>query len=141
MYCINCGVKLADSEKRCPLCGTVPYHPDIVRQEGEALYPQDRYPAVHVSKAATLGAVTILMLIPVFVTLICDLSIHARVTWSGYVAGAIALVYIAGVLPQATFLNLRMPERDSARYRANERRQNFAASRVEPWNTMIVSHP
>lgn len=100
MYCINCGVKLADSEKRCPLCGTVPYHPDIVRQEGEALYPQDRYPAVHVSKAATLGAVTILMLIPVFVTLICDLSIHARVTWSGYVAGAIALVYIAGVLPQ-----------------------------------------
>ena len=44
MYCINCGVKLADSEKRCPLCGTVPYHPDIVRQEGQALYPQDRYP-------------------------------------------------------------------------------------------------
>ena len=51
MYCINCGVKLADSEKRCPLCGTVPYHPDIVRQEGEALLSEvglsdrmDRYP-------------------------------------------------------------------------------------------------
>ena len=23
MYCINCGVELADSETVCPLCGTV----------------------------------------------------------------------------------------------------------------------
>ena len=22
MYCAHCGVKLADTEKRCPLCGT-----------------------------------------------------------------------------------------------------------------------
>ena len=29
MYCIKCGVELADSEKVCPLCGTRVYHPDI----------------------------------------------------------------------------------------------------------------
>lgn len=100
MYCINCGVKLADSEKRCPLCGTVPYHPDIVRQEGQALYPQDRYPQVRVGNKTVLGAVTILMLIPIFITLICDLGIHGRITWSGFVVGGILLCYIGAVLPQ-----------------------------------------
>ena len=100
MYCINCGVKLADSEKRCPLCGTVPYHPDMVRQEGQALYPQDRYPQVKVSNKTVLGAVTILMLIPIFITLICDLGIHGKITWSGFAVGGILLCYIGAVLPQ-----------------------------------------
>ena len=28
-YCVNCGVKLATSEKKCPLCFTPIYHPNI----------------------------------------------------------------------------------------------------------------
>ena len=99
MYCIKCGVKLCDSEKRCPLCGTVPFHPDIPAQEGELLYPVDRYPRQQVNRKGILGAVTILLMIPVLITLICDLSLHGRVTWSGYVMGAIALGYVAAVLP------------------------------------------
>ena len=31
MYCVKCGVELADSEKKCPLCGTPVFHPDIPR--------------------------------------------------------------------------------------------------------------
>ncbi len=100
MYCINCGVKLADSEKRCPLCGTIPFHPDFVRQEGETLYPVDRVPKFKAGKGAVLAAITLLLLIPIFVTLICDVSIHGGVTWSGYVVGGIALLYVAAVLPQ-----------------------------------------
>jgi len=41
-----------------------------------------------------------LLLIPVFITLICDVSIHGHVTWSGFVVGGIALLYVAAVLPQ-----------------------------------------
>lgn len=100
MYCINCGVKLADSEKRCPLCGTVPYHPDIVRQEGAALYPPDRYPRRETNRKTVLGVVSIFMLIPIFITMICDLGIHGRITWSGYVVGGLLLCYVAAVLPQ-----------------------------------------
>ena len=99
MYCIKCGVKLADSEKKCPLCGTVPFHPDIRLEEGEPLYPPDRYPRQQVNRKGILGVVTMLLLMPVFITLICDLSLHGRVTWSGYVMGAIALGYVAAVLP------------------------------------------
>ena len=39
MYCIKCGVKLADSEKKCPLCNTVVYHPDLQQNEVKPLYP------------------------------------------------------------------------------------------------------
>ena len=44
MYCVNCGVKLADTEKRCPLCQTEVYHPDIPRREAEPLYPEELNP-------------------------------------------------------------------------------------------------
>ena len=100
MYCINCGVKLADGEKRCPLCGTVPFHPDIPKAEGTPLYPEDRYPNTKVEKKAALGVVTILLLVPILVTLICDLSLHQKVTWSGYAVGGVVLLYVVAVLPQ-----------------------------------------
>ena len=49
MYCVKCGVKLADTEKQCPLCGTVAFHPDIVREEVASLYPPVRNPNPQVS--------------------------------------------------------------------------------------------
>ena len=42
MYCIKCGVKLAEPSKACPLCGTVPYHPEVTGHEAERLYPENR---------------------------------------------------------------------------------------------------
>lgn len=99
MYCINCGVKLADSERKCPLCGTVPYHPELPRPEGKPLYPKDRCPATEVSPRAAQGILLILFLVPLLTTLLIDLRLHRAVTWSGYVMGALALTYIVAVLP------------------------------------------
>ena len=46
MYCIKCGVELKDSEEKCPLCGTVVFHPDMKRPDGEKPYPaESRRPA------------------------------------------------------------------------------------------------
>ena len=36
MYCIKCGVELADSEKVCPLCATRVFHPEMPMRDGEA---------------------------------------------------------------------------------------------------------
>ena len=33
MYCIKCGVELADSEKVCPLCGLKVYHPELEKPQ------------------------------------------------------------------------------------------------------------
>ena len=45
MYCIQCGVQLSDTEKKCPLCGTVVFHPELKQPDASPLYPEDRYPA------------------------------------------------------------------------------------------------
>lgn len=98
MYCVNCGVKLADTETVCPLCGVTAYHPDILREKAEPLYPQQRYP----EQVSTLGAliiVTAAFLLPILITLLCDLQISGNVTWSGYVVGALLTAYVVLVLP------------------------------------------
>ena len=41
MYCVNCGVELADSETVCPLCGTRVFHPDLPRKQAPSPYPAD----------------------------------------------------------------------------------------------------
>ena len=64
MYCINCGVKLADTEKKCPLCGVEVFHPELVRGEGAPLYPQERYPNYQVSRWGVQIVTTTAFLLP-----------------------------------------------------------------------------
>ncbi len=99
MYCMSCGVKLADSEKKCPLCGLEVYHPMLPRPSGERLYPENRYPSQEVSPWGMRFVVLTLFLLPLLTVLLCDLPIHGGITWSGYVIGALVLVYVVGVLP------------------------------------------
>ena len=99
MYCVNCGVRLADSEKQCPLCGVVAFHPDIDRPEGERLYPQEKYPAPQVNSRAAVIVLSFLFLLPILITLLCDLQISGAVTWSGFVIGALLVSYVMLVLP------------------------------------------
>lgn len=106
MYCVKCGVELADSEKKCPLCGTVVFHPDIDRPEGERPFPPDAKPAETVSRSGLLFVLTAAFALPLVVTLLCDFQINGGVTWSGYSSGALLLAYIVVVLP----LWFRMPK-------------------------------
>ena len=99
MYCVNCGVKLADTEKTCPLCGVVAYHPDLPRQDAEPLYPAQKYPDPKVSPKGAKIIVTTLFIIPLLITLLCDVQLHHRVTWSGYVIGGLIVGYVMVVLP------------------------------------------
>ena len=98
MYCINCGVKLADSEKKCPLCGTTVYHPDFMQNESENLYPSNRYPE-HKSSKLFQFIFTALFIIPLLITILCDLRINRTITWSGYVTGALCTGYVTFALP------------------------------------------
>ena len=100
MYCIKCGVELADSEKKCPLCGTVVFNPELSRPDGEPQYP--RMPAAHPEKVNHSGimfVVTMLFLLPIVTTLLCDWQINGEIIWSGYAVGAVVLLYTLVVLP------------------------------------------
>ncbi len=99
MYCVNCGVKLADSQKNCPLCGTRAYHPDIQRPDGVPTYPENSYPVPQVSPRGAQIIATAIFLLPMLITLQCDFRINGAVTWSGYVVGALLTAYCVFVLP------------------------------------------
>lgn len=99
MYCINCGVKLADTETRCPLCGVRVIHPDILREEAEPLYPPHRAPAPPARSRVAQIVATTFTVMALVITLMIDLHLHDAVTWSGFVAGALAVGYIWFVLP------------------------------------------
>lgn len=99
MYCVNCGVKLADSEEKCPLCGTVAYHPDIHREPARPLYPKDSDPAIVMRKPAVQTAVLALFLMPILLALFIDLRFNSSITWSGLAVGGLLLGYVVLALP------------------------------------------
>ena len=100
MYCVKCGVELADSEKKCPLCGTPVFHPDIPRNLSEPPFPPDkRIRPEDVNRSGILFVLTIAALLPALLCLLCDWRINGTLVWSGYAAGAIGLLYIVILLP------------------------------------------
>ena len=99
MYCIKCGVKMADTEPKCPLCGTAVCHPDFIGIEATPLYPTHRVPKTHSNSKVLSGALIILFLIPLLVCLVADWQANGRLDWFGYVAGAAIVVYVALILP------------------------------------------
>ena len=99
MYCVKCGVKLADSEKFCPLCGTTAYHPEIERGEENNIYPKRKYPAPEEKALGIPIFFTAVFAVPLLTVLVCDLRFSGAITWSGIVAGALALLYVMLILP------------------------------------------
>ena len=99
MYCVNCGVKLADTEKVCPLCSTAVYHPDIKQGEAHPLYPEGRHPKLSGGTGALGGTLLILFLIPLLVCFLADLQTGGGLEWFGLAAGGLAVLYITFALP------------------------------------------
>lgn len=98
MYCVNCGVKLADTEKRCPLCGITAFHPELSREDVPPLYPP-REPMDPVNSRVAQVVVTTLVLMAGSISLLCDLQVNFRMVWSGYVIGALSVFYSVFVMP------------------------------------------
>ena len=99
MYCINCGAKLADGEKQCPLCGTIPYHPELSQPEAERLYPMDQMPGVQLRPKGVQIILAAAVAVVMAMCLMIDLQINHHVVWSGYVLGALGLGYVVLLLP------------------------------------------
>lgn len=97
MYCIKCGVELADSEKKCPLCNTPVYFPDHVPTE-ERPYPKFEKKET-VTPRGIYFVISFMSIIASVISFLCDYNLGGGVTWSGYVIGGIALFYVLFILP------------------------------------------
>ena len=99
MFCVRCGVKLGDAEKKCPLCDTEVYHPTVKQEESRPLYPKDRLPKTKDQRRVLNGIVIIMFLIPLFICLLADLHIDKTLDWFGFSLGALMVGYIIFALP------------------------------------------
>lgn len=102
-YCVNCGVELADSERVCPLCQTEVLNPAKPWTEPAVRpYPRQLEHIDRIDRQFAAALLGLVLLIPVFVTLLCDLLTDGRVSWSAYVLGAIAMVTVWVLIPLAS---------------------------------------
>lgn len=99
MYCVKCGVKLADTEKKCPLCGTIVYHPEISQTDASPLYPSKYEPEPQLHPWGALLVITMLFLLAASICLVCDWNFNGIIQWAGYVVGALCVLYVMTVLP------------------------------------------
>jgi hypothetical protein len=100
-YCVHCGVDLAPSEEKCPLCKTPVLDPNQAwREQDERPYPE-RLEVVppHIDRKYGAQLASIFLMIPMLAALICDMAINLRMTWSMYVLGAGACIYCWVLLP------------------------------------------
>lgn len=98
MFCINCGVKLADGETKCPLCNTPVVSPNL-NSDIKPLYPKNKIPKTKGGSKVLCGAILILFFIPILVSFISDFQWDKNLTWFGYVALAIMVAYVVFALP------------------------------------------
>ena len=120
MYCIKCGVELADSEKSCPLCQTPVFHPMLTRPEGDALYPAGESQPRKIRPWGLLILVSaLLFLLPSIVTILIDLQVRGPIWFHrpnpviflpcDFVAAGLYLLYINLVTGGHWFLTFAFP--------------------------------
>lgn len=111
-YCVHCGIKLAEGEKKCPICNIEVRDP-LAKEatDVERLYP-DYIPVNEdrVSKKSLLTLLSMIFILPMILVVVCDLSINGRLNWSIYVVGALLIIY----LPTFMYL-LFIPNRNGMR--------------------------
>ena len=99
MYCVNCGVKLADTENKCPLCNTEVYHPVIKQVKERELYPAEKMPKKPSVSRNLNGAGVVLFLMPMIICFFADFQLNGKLEWFGFVAGALLVAYVIFALP------------------------------------------
>jgi len=100
-YCVNCGVKLAASEKSCPLCHIEVINPAERKKQAEHPYPDNIEPLGEnkFDRRGFAMLFAILLMIPALITLTINLLVNKTVSWSLITAGSLALLFVWFGLP------------------------------------------
>lgn len=99
MYCVKCGVELAETETRCPLCLTKVCCPEEGKPEERPVFPQERFPGTDRAHWEMAIFFTALWGLGLIFSVLCDLQRNHQLTWSVYVIGGLFTAYTAFVLP------------------------------------------
>lgn len=102
-YCVNCGVELRDSEKKCPLCNTVVINPNqLYNANSEPAYPKRTEAIISdENRKATFLLATAILLLPAVICGVVDYALSGGISWSFYVGGGTATLWVLMVVPFA----------------------------------------
>lgn len=105
-YCVNCGVELSSSAKKCPLCSTPVINPNILNDEDEFDSPFPKKIELPKKTRTRYAAIiaSFLILLPNIVCVITNIILTPAQFWSAYVAASSALLWFLFVFP---FLTMR----------------------------------
>ena len=100
-YCVNCGVELAKGEKKCPLCDTEVINPRSPYESSASRPYPERLEKISkkIDKKYFALLAGVILLIPIGLTMLCDIIATHGITWSIYVAGAGIVIFVAAILP------------------------------------------
>ena len=90
-YCVNCGVKLKSSEKKCPLCKTKVINPNNKLKTYEEIYSNKIENFKNINYKYILKLLTMIFTFISVVVLILNYIISKEITWSAYIIFSIAI--------------------------------------------------
>ena len=99
MFCVKCGVELTDGQTVCPVCSTRVYHPDIPIKDAPPTYPKKDFESEEFNRRGVLFVITLFAMLAVALSIMFDLSLTGRISWSGYVASGMGVFYVCVLLP------------------------------------------
>ena len=99
-YCVNCGVELDDSAKKCALCGTQVINPAKAQSEVTTAPFSDEVHLPKTVKARFLASlISVIMLVPNMACLLVNLLIIKDSFWSAHILSTSVLFWVIFVLP------------------------------------------
>lgn len=100
-YCVNCGVELAETEKKCPLCGVKAVNSAAVNGDDiDQQYPK-RIETIEslIDRQFWVKIISIFLAVPALICLACNLLYDGTVSWSLYPIGGITVIWAFCVSP------------------------------------------
>lgn len=100
-YCVNCGVELADTEKKCPLCGVKVVNPAAGNEDvADRQYPK-RIETIEsrIDRQFWVRIFSMFLAVPALICLVSNLLYDGTVSWSLYPIGGIAVLWAFCVSP------------------------------------------
>lgn len=100
-YCVNCGVELGRSEKKCPLCGVAAVNP-AGGPDGDdfGAFParRDTFESAF-DRELWIRVVSVILAVPALICFLSNMLFHSDSFWSLYVAGGLAVGWTFCVSP------------------------------------------
>lgn len=106
-YCVNCGVKLKQSEKICPLCNTKVINPNNLKDKFTPAYSQVVEKHKEINKKYLCELITVVLICAAIITVLCDLIFTGNITWSIYVI--VSILFLDSKLSFILFKNKFIP--------------------------------